>query len=444
MTPTGCCNIYMHTLAYSATGSGLLLARIAVLPMLIRQCGIPGGEDYDLPTIEKTTDRAMSVYEEDLYSEAAILEPYGHYRAIRELGPAVWLSSNNVWAMGRYADVVAALRDHKLFSSAAGIAISDQTNKAALGTTISSDPPLHDEFRKLIGAPLTPAAVNSLRTQIEAAAETHVEGLVAKGRFDAATDLARHLPLTIVSHMVGLLEGGRENMLTWAAATFDLFGPENDRARKARPITQEMRSYINSISARGKVKPGSWADRLLDYVESGLIKPEQFATLLRDYLGPSLDTTIFATSSLIWLFSCYPEQWDIVRADPSLIRNALNEAVRLESPIRGFTRRLTEDFEIEGTMVPAGSRMLLLYASANRDERKWELPEAFDVRRKVTDQVGFGFGVHSCAGMHLARLEIECLVKALIPRVGRFEATKPIRAVNNTLRGFTSLPVRVV
>jgi cytochrome P450 len=187
----------------------------------------------------------------------------------------------------------------------------------------------------------------------------------------------------------------------------------------------------------------SWADRLLDHVDSGDIAIEEFSTLLRDYLGPSLDTTIFATSNLIWLFSLHPEQWDLVRADPELTRNAINEAVRLESPIRGFTRSVTVEHEVGGVRLPAGARVLLLYASANRDERKWEDPEAFNVQRRVVDQVGFGLGVHSCAGMHLARLEIECLVRALIPRVRRFEASQPVRAINNTLRGLASLPVRV-
>ena len=383
-------------------------------------------------------------YEEDLYTDGAILEPYAHYKAIRDLGPAVWLARHRVWAFARYADVTAALRAHEVFSSAAGIALSETTNKAALGTTISSDPPRHDELRKLIAAPLTPAAVKLLRPAIMAAAETLVAGLLEKGTFDAAIDLAQHLPLNIVSHMVGLPEEGRENMLTWAAATFDLFGPENERTRRARPVIQEMRGYVASLAARDKVRASSWADRLLDHVESGAIPIEQFATLLRDYLGPSLDTTIFATSNLIWLFGLFPEQWDLVRAEPSLIRNAINEAVRLESPIRGFTRSLTRAFDMKDFVMPAGARVLLLYASANRDERKWEAPEQFDVRRPVMDQVGFGFGVHSCAGMHLARLEIECLVQALIPHVARFEVGTPVRAINNTLRGLASLPVRIL
>ena len=383
------------------------------------------------------------IYDGDIYSDAAILDPYDHYRAIRELGPVVWLQQSGVWAMGRYDDVAAALRDHHVFSSAAGVAVSEATNAVALGTTISSDPPQHSAFRKIVSAPLTPAAVTLLRPQIQAAADALVDELVGRGEFDAATSLAQHLPLTIVSHLVGLPPEGRENMLEWASATFDIFGPENERTARAWPVVREMRAYVASLFGRDKVRAASWADRLLDHVETGAIPAAQFATLLRDYLGPSLDTTIFATGNLIWLFSNNPDQWDILRADPSLSRNAINEAVRLESPIRGFTRRVSAEHCVGDVVLPTGARVLLLYASANRDERRWDNPERFDIRRRVTGQVGFGLGIHSCVGMHLARLEIDCLLHALIPRVRRFEAAVPVRVVNNTLRGLKSLHVKV-
>jgi cytochrome P450 len=382
-------------------------------------------------------------YDADLYSDEAVEEPYGHYRAIRDLGPVVWLPRHEVFAIGRYDQVVEALRDHRTFSSKSGVAISEVTNGIAGGTTIASDPPEHDHLRRIVAAPLAVGAVGALRPQIENAAEEVVARLTAAGTFDAAADLAQHLPLTIVSHMVGLPEAGRQNMLAWASATFDLFGPENARTQAARPVALEMRNYVNQIVAQRDVKAESWADRLFGAADAGTIPPGQVASLLRDYLGPSLDTTIFATSSLIWLFGLHPDQWEMVCGDPSLIRNAINEAVRLESPIRAFTRRVTADTEIGGTRLPEGARVLLLYASANRDERRWEEPERFDVRRKVQGQVGFGLGVHSCAGMHLARLEIECLIKALIPRVHRFEVGTPVRATNNTLRGFASLPVKI-
>ena len=350
---------------------------------------------------------------------------------------------HSVWAIPRYEEVRACLRNHELYSSASGIAVNENVNRLTGGTTIASDPPLHDALRKIVAAPLTVGALKEIQPRIADAAEAVVDRLVALQTFDAATDLAQHLPLTIVSEQVGLPEYGRGNMLRWAAATFDMIGPDNERGRDAWPVTQEMRQYVSTLETHDNVKPQSWADRLLDQVDRGVITIEQYRSLLRDYLGPSLDTTIFATSNLIWLFAQNPEQWDALRADPSLMRNAINEALRLESPIRGFTRCVTAEHELGGVVLPKGARLLLLYASANRDERKWEDPERFDIRRKVGDHLGFGFGVHSCAGMHLARLEIESLLQALLPRVRRFETGAPVRAVNNTLRGFASLPVTV-
>jgi cytochrome P450 len=164
---------------------------------------------------------------------------------------------------------------------------------------------------------------------------------------------------------------------------------------------------------------------------------------MRDYLGPSLDTTIFAIGSMILLFGQNPEQWELLRHDPSLVANAVNETVRLESPIRGFTRCLTRDHAIGGTSMRRGDRALLLFASANRDERKWDRPEQFDITRKVGEQVGFGYGIHTCAGMHLARLEMQALLRALIPRAHRFNLGPPVYERNNVLRGLRSLPVTI-
>lgn len=388
-------------------------------------------------------DNAIPSYDVDLYSDEVLADPYPHYRALRDAGPVVWLPRNNLYAIARYKDVREALRAHQVFSSAEGVAANVASNKASKGTTIASDPPDHTEMRQLIGAPMLPSQLALIRPQIEAMAHDLVERLVAQREFDAVTDLAQHIPVNIVSELVGLPEQGRQNMLKWAAATFDMFGPANDRYEAAQDSIKEMRSYAQNDATRDKIRPGSWISKIFEASDRGLVPEARCPVLMRDYLGPALDTTILAMSNLIWLFGQFPSQWDLVRADPSLIPNALNEAVRLESPIRGFTRKLTTDHRIEDTLLPAGSRVVLFYASANRDERKWENPTMFDVRRKVNDHVGFGHGIHTCAGMHLARLEIHAVVAELVPKVARFELGATVPAVNNLLRGFASVPVRV-
>jgi cytochrome P450 len=160
-----------------------------------------------------------------------------------------------------------------------------------------------------------------------------------------------------------------------------------------------------------------------------------------DYMAPSLDTTISGVGNAIWLFARHPDQWDIVRDDPSLIPQAINEVLRLESPVQGFSRLATRDHAVDGTPVEAGSRIVVLFGSANRDERRWEAPETFDVRRRAAEHLAFGYGPHACVGNLLARLEIRALLTALARRVRRIEIVSEKRRLNNVLRGFETLEV---
>lgn len=383
------------------------------------------------------------VYDVDLYDDDVLRDPYPHYRALRELGSIVWVPRNALYALGRFEDVRAALRNPSLFSSAQGVAANDHVNEMSRGTTLASDAPLHDRLRAIIAAPLLPRALEQIGPAIRAEARRLVDDLVARGQFDAVADLAHHLPLTIVSRLVGLEDYGRDSMLRWASATFNVLGTMNERGFSAMADVQEMRGYLGGTAIRERLLPGSWGQLIFEAADRGEVEPERCPVLMRDYLGPSLDTTIFATANLILLFGQYPEQWDLLRKEPTLIHNAINEALRLETPIRGFTRHLTNEATIGGVSVPGGSRVLLLYASANRDERKWQDPERFDVRRRASDHLGFGNGTHMCAGLHLARLEMTALLEVMLEKVTRFEIGEPVLALNNVLRGLASLPVRV-
>lgn len=383
------------------------------------------------------------IYDVDLYSDEVLLDPYPHYKALRDLGAVVWLPRNDLHAVARFEDVRAVLRNPAVFSSAQGVAANEHVNTISRGTTLASDAPLHDRLRAIVAAPLMPRALEEIAPAIRTEARRLVDELVARGQFDAVSDLAQHLPLTIVSKLVGLEDYGRSSMLRWAAATFNVLGSMNARACTALKDVQEMRAYLGGDEIRSRLRPGSWGDRVFAAADRGEVEPERCPVLMRDYLGPSLDTTIFATANLVLLFGRHPGQWDLVRSDPALIPNAINEALRLESPVRGFTRHLAADATIGGLTIPRESRVLLLYASANRDERKWQEPERFDVIRRANDHLGFGNGTHMCAGLHLARLEMTALLEVLVEHVASFEIGKPVLALNNVLRGLASLPVRV-
>jgi cytochrome P450 len=348
-----------------------------------------------------------------------------------------------MFALSRYADVRDALLRWHPFSSASGVMMNDPINEALRGIMLCSDPPEHDVLRGVARRPLMPRELKSLETLIGEEAEKLVSRLAAKRSFDAATELAQHLPVTIVSSLVGLPEEGREQMLDWARANFNCFGPANARTQESMPVLQDAIAYSTDPTLRQRVRPGGWAARLYEAADAGEIPAEQAGIMLNDYWAPSLDTTIMAIGSAIRLFAEHPSQWDLVRADPRLISHAINEVVRLESPLQMFSRLLTEDCEVEGGTLPEGGRVVVIFASANRDERKWAEPERFDVLRKPSDHLAFGWGEHQCMGMGLARLEMRALLTALASRVRRFEISAMEPLMNNTLHGPRKLDVTI-
>ncbi len=379
----------------------------------------------------------------DLYSDEVLAEPYEHYRRLREAGPAVWLERHNAWVVVRYDAVRAVLRDWKTFSSASGVALNDTLNTAMQGNTLGSDPPLHDILRNVVASRMTAQALRPTQEMIDQRAEALVDHLVKQHSFDAVQDLAQALPLSIVPDFIGLPNDVRDHLLDWAEATFNAMGPMNERCTHALQTLPEVFSYARQIAASGNLQPGSFGAGILDAQRDGRITEAQCPQLFTAYLVPSMDTTISAVGSAIWLFGRYPEQWNLVRENPSLIPNAFEEVLRLESPLQSFTRKATSDYNVEGISIPAGSRVVVLFASANRDERKWEHADTFDVTRNTSGHLGFGYGIHMCAGASLARLEGQAVLGALARRVDRFELGASTRKLNNVIRALRTLSVTV-
>jgi cytochrome P450 len=370
----------------------------------------------------------------DLYTDAAILDPFPVYRAVRDRAPAVWLSAHDVWAIGRFDDVRAALRADDVLISGRGVALNPFVNEQSAGTTLASDGELHRARRGLVMKPMMPSALRAVRARIDQLADALVADLVERTAFDGIADFARHLPVAVVSHLVGLPEDGRERMLAWAAATFDMLGPANARAEAAVPAMLEMIEYVTHVR-RDRLRPDGWAVRLFDAADAGAIAPGAVAGLLVDYVAPSLDTTILGAGHLLWLLGGHPEQYDRVRANPALIPATVHEALRLGSPVRAFTRFAASDWVAGDIAIPKGDRVLVLFASANRDERHYADPDRFDPTRDARDHVAFGHGVHRCAGGHLAQLELESLLRAIVARVRRIEVGEPRPLLSNVLHG---------
>jgi cytochrome P450 len=380
----------------------------------------------------------------DPYSDQALLNPWPLYRELREMAPVVWLEKYGMFALTRYDAVARTLRDWEAFPSSFGVMMNDDMNQLLRGNTLCSDGDAHYRLRRVVMRPVTPAALQSLTDEVEREAEAIVEQLCARGRFCATAELATHLPLTIVSRAVGLPEQGRERMMEWSIGLFNCIGPMNDRARNAVPVLSEMMHYARTNAIPGKLKPGSWAEALHHAAAAGEVPSEAVPVMMIDYMGPSLDTTIFAISSGVWLFANHPDQWELVRNDPSLIPGALNEILRMEAPIQDFSRYVARDYDLDGVALPQGSRVIVFYGAANRDPRQFPDPDRFDVRRDNAGRhMAFGNGPHMCLGMNLARLEMRALFIALARKVKRFHIETEQRALNNVLRGFSKLIVSV-
>ncbi len=373
----------------------------------------------------------------DLYSDAAIADPYPLYRAIRDLGPAVWLRAHHAWAIARFDDVRAALRADRQLVSCRGVAMNDVVNGQVGRVTLTTDGDLHRQLRATLMKPMMPSALREVEEELQKLADKLVARLAARESFDGIADFAQHLPLAVVSRLVGLPEEGRQRMLAWAAATFDALGALNGRSEASFSMVMEMAGYVMSVE-RSALRPGGWAARLFEAADEGRVEPGDLAGMLIDYIAPSLDTTILGTGHLLFQLGRHPEQWQLVRTNHELIPCAIDEALRLEAPVRAFSRLAVEDYDADGMTIPAGDRVLVIYASACRDERHYAGPDRFDVMRDAKDHLAFGTGVHRCAGAYLALLEMQALLRAMVTRVRHIEVSEPVAALNNVLRGYRS------
>jgi cytochrome P450 len=217
----------------------------------------------------------------DLYSDEAIADPHPIYRRIRDAGPAVWLAAHGVWAIARFADVRAALRADRVLISGRGVAMNDLLNANVSRVTLTTDAEVHRRLRTALMKPMMPSALKDVRAEVQRLADELVTRLLARDSFDGIVDFAQHLPLSVVSVLVGLPEAGRQRMLAWAAATFDALGVMNARGERAVPLVFEFTSYAGSLE-REQLRPDGWAARLVAAGDEGRHEPSDVPGKLLD------------------------------------------------------------------------------------------------------------------------------------------------------------------
>ena len=383
----------------------------------------------------------------DPFADEFLTDPYPHFAAMREVGPIVHLGRYDIWAMARHAELAAILTNWEAFSSARGVGLSDfakETPWRPPSIVLEVDPPLHSKTHAALMKVLSPAALQAFRDTLASAAEEIVDDVLARSNVDGVTDIASAFPLRVFPDAVGVRPDGREKLLLYGNMVFNAFGPRNERLERSLAELRPVTGWIDEACERGRLSPEGIGAHLYALADAGDITVPEAALLVRSLLAAGLDTTVSAIGNALFCFARFPDQWAVLRDDPSLARNAFDEACRFESPVQTFFRTTTCNVEIGGATIDEGSKILMFLASANRDPHRWENADVFDIRRRTGGHLGFGHGIHRCVGEMFAKLEGEALLAALARRVKSIAfAGEPVQRLNNTLRCFAKLPLVV-
>ncbi|TQL44941.1 cytochrome P450 [Homoserinimonas aerilata] len=376
----------------------------------------------------------------DLFADDVLIDPFPTYTALRDLGAVVHLPANDVYALTRYDTIRDALSDPETFSSVKAIGFNPGVNDALQGTSLASDPPVHTQLRATLSANLTPRALRGLGAQITEKADALVAELAQTGSFDVIDSLAREFPLEIVANLIGFTGEVKANMLRWGQAGMQVIGPMNQRTQEAFPIAGELYAWCSTVTAEDLAE-GSIGRGIFDAEARGEVPEGTAGHIIHQYLGAGVDTTIAAIGNVVALFGRHPEQFELVRQDPSLVSAAFAEVLRFWPPVHAWGRKTTREVEIDGALVPAGAQIAILFGAGNHDERHYENPDEFLVARNPVDHLTFGYGPHGCAGQGLARMEGHAVVAALAKHVQSFRLGEELRVPSNITRSIEKLDV---
>jgi cytochrome P450 len=392
--------------------------------------------------------------------EAGFFEdPYRQYAALREHDP-VHHSPLEVWVLFRYDDIVRTLRDPSLsvqIDNATPTARMQMFAEQAPGevergshSILNVDPPDHTRLRRLVSKAFTPKMVHELRPRIQELVDDALDAMVARGEADVIGDLAFPLPFTVISEMLGMPDGNRDEVRGWShtlTKTLDpILTPEEVQAALA--AADNMQAHVQNVLAWKREHP---SDDLL----TGLLAAEDEGDRLSElelldqvlllYVAGH-ETTVNLIGNATLALLGHPDQLARLRADPELDAGAVEELLRYDSPVQ-FSRRITTaDLDVDGTTVPAGTFLLTCLGSANHDEARWgPTADELDLTRADAGQhMSFGNGIHHCLGSSLARTEAQIAIGTLVRRFFHLEhAGEPERNGRVVLRGLESLPVAV-
>jgi cytochrome P450 len=381
----------------------------------------------------------------DMFCAASVRNARAVDDAIRELAPVVWLDRENIAVLGRFAQVQSGLSDWRTFSSRSRPWHDPDSVRPEI--LLTDDPPRHTQVRAVIGDALSPAVLTGMTQSFAAEAESLLQSLKARGseRIDAVADISRPFVYQVLPDLLGLPQQGREHMEAFGHMVWATMGPQNDLFREALADNPEpVFAWVDECCNRENLDPAGLGMKMFEAADRGAISDSEAKLLVQILLSAAADTTVMTMSTAMRAFCEFPDQYQLLRNDPSLVRSAFEESLRWDSPSRLAGRITTREVDIDGITIPAGTRCGLLFAAANRDPRKWAEPDRFDVRRELRGHVGWGFGIHACVGRTLAQLEAEALLGAIVRHVEKFEPAGELEPWMTTIgHGPARLPVRI-
>ncbi|MFG3168341.1 cytochrome P450 [Streptomyces sp. NPDC048200] len=396
----------------------------------------------------------------DPWDPAFVADPYPAYEELRARGRVHHYEPTNQWLVPRHADVSALLRDRRL-----GRTYQHRFTHEDFGRTapppeqepfhvlndhgmLDLEPPDHTRIRRLVSKAFTPRTVERLKPYVEGLAGELVGRLVEAGGGDLLTDVAEPLPVAVIAEMLGIPESDRAPLRPWSADICGMYelNPSEEVAARAVRASVEFTEYLRVlIEARRKEPADDLISGLIAAHDAGdrLTEQEMISTCVL-LLNAGHEATVNSTVTGWWNLFRHPAQLADLRADHTLIPTAVEELLRYDTPLQLFERWVLDDIEIDGTTVPRGAEIAMLFGSANRDAEVFASPDTLDLSRAENPHISFSAGIHYCIGAPLARIELAASMSALLTRAPGLRLTEePVRKPGFVIRGLEGLKVEV-